>query len=387
MTCVQVAGLVAVLGSGGLAQGAGIAADAAATGLLESARLIELAPWLSAEVSPPAEWLLALYYGAALAVLVPRLRRTGGWLLMLAAAVMLASPRHAARDAVGPSRSALRAAILDVGQGDATLVQLPGDRALLVDAGGHAVSALAAADDAEPAFDVGDRVVLPALRTFGVTRLDAIVLTHGDPDHVGGVRGLLRRLSVASAWEGIPVPPHPGLRSVAAAVRARGMTWRSVQAGDRERFGDVGVRVLHPPPPDWERQRVRNEDSVVLEIRVGAVSLILPGDIGREGEQAILGRLEPGRLYVLKAPHHGSNTSSTQQLIDRLKPAAVIFSCGRDNRFGHPHPAVVGRYRASGAEIFSTSEDGAVFVESDGEGVEVRGWRGRALREATRRSL
>jgi competence protein ComEC len=77
---------------------------------------------------------------------------------------------------------------------------------------------------------------------------------------------------------------------------------------------------------------------------------------------------------ILKAPHHGSATSSTQELLDRLHPAAVIFSCGRNNRFGHPHPAVVERYRAMGTAMFSTAEDGAVFVESDGRRVEVRGF-------------
>ena len=154
---------------------------------------------------------------------------------------------------------------------------------------------------------------------------------------------------------------------------------RRLQAGDVERFGDVELRVLHPPPPEWERQRVRNEDSVVLEFRLGNVSLILPGDIGREGERAILPRLEPGRIVVLKAPHHGSATSSTSDLLATLRPAAVIFSCGRNNRFGHPHPAVVERYRAMGAEMFSTAEDGAVVVETDGNDVALRGWTGRQI--------
>jgi competence protein ComEC len=152
------------------------------------------------------------------------------------------------------------------------------------------------------------------------------------------------------------------------------MTWRTVRAGDEERHGAVTLRVLHPPPPDWERQRVRNDDSVVIELRVGRVSIVLPGDIGKEGEQAILPRLERGRLVVLKAPHHGSATSSTPALLDVLQPAAVIFSTGRNNRFGHPHPAVVERYRRMGTAMFNTAQDGAVMVESDGERVEVKGW-------------
>ena len=181
------------------------------------------------------------------------------------------------------------------------------------------------------------------------------------------------------------MPPHPGLHALAAFARRRGASWRTVQAGDAERFGDFEIRILHPPLPQWERQRVRNDDSVVLELRLGRVSVVLPGDIGREGERALLPRLEPGRLVVLKAPHHGSATSSGRELIERLRPSAVIFSAGRANRFGHPHPDVVRRYREAGVEIFSTAEDGAVLVDTDGESVEVWGWRGRgAIFTATR---
>ncbi len=380
MTVVQVAGLVVVATAGAIASvtdAAAWAAHLAASGLLRSARLVEIAPWLAADVRPPAPWLMASYYACTLGLLASRTRRIAAWLLMPIASVMLVGPHAASRGAVPPSPLPVRAVILDVGQGDATVLQLPGGRTLLVDAGGHAAFAVPDADDGGPVFDVGERVVLPAIRALGVSRLDAMVVTHGDPDHLGGVRGLLRRVPASSVWEGIPVPPHHGLRTLGAMARDLGMTWRHVQAGDVERFGEVDVRVLHPALPDWERQRVRNEDSIVLEVRVGSVSIILPGDIGREGEQAILPRLEPGRLYVLKAPHHGSLTSSTQELLDRLRPVAVIFSCGRDNRFGHPHPTVVRRYEAIGAEIFSTASDGAVFVESDGAAVEVRGWMGK----------
>jgi len=274
----------------------------------------------------------------------------------------------------------VRVVVLDVGQGDATLVSLPGGRALLVDAGG--VAAVATGPDgfdAPPGFDIGDRVVSRALRALDVRRLDGLVLTHGDPDHLLGARGVLRHLAAVAIWEGVPVPPHPGLRALIEFARSESITWRTVRAGDTERVGQVEVRVLHPPSPDWERQRVRNDDSIVLEIRVGMVSIVLPGDIGREGERAILPRLEPDRLVVLKAPHHGSATSSGLELLERLQPRVVIFSCGRNNRFGHPHPAVVERYRAMGTAIFSTAEDGAVFVETDGERLEMSGFTGRLI--------
>jgi competence protein ComEC len=274
---------------------------------------------------------------------------------------------------VPPPRLPLRIVVLDVGQGDATVVSLPGGTAMLVDAGGVAPLS-SAGDNAEPpAFDVGERVVVPALSALGVSRLESVVITHGDPDHLMGASGVMRHLPPHSIWEGVPVPPHAGLQRLAAWAVESGASWRRVQAGDVERFGDVELRVLHPPPPEWERQRVRNEDSVVLELRMGNVSVILPGDIGREGERAILPRLEPGRTVVLKAPHHGSATSSTSELLATLRPAVVIFSSGRKNRFGHPHPSVVERYRAIGAEVFSTAVDGAVVVETDGKRVEMGG--------------
>ena len=382
MTCIQIGGLAIAACAGWLdplARGVAASVHLAATGLFQSARLIDVAPWLSLEVRPPAFWVIAAYYSALLFLLHARIRKPAAVLLASAAAVMLGGPDLATRDAVPRGTAPLRVVVLDVGQGDASVVSLPQGRTLVIDAGGLAPLSPAASDSDDIAFDTGERIVTPALRALGVSHIDGFVITHGDPDHLLGAKGVLRHVKAASIWEGVPVPPHPGLRALADLARERSLTWRTVQAGDRERAGDVETRILHPPPPDWERQRVRNEDSVVLELRIGSVSIVLPGDIGHEGERAILPRLEPGRLVILKAPHHGSATSSTQALLDTLRPAAVIFSCGRDNRFGHPHPAVVERYRAIGSAMFSTASDGAVTVETDGTTVDVRGWTGRRV--------
>jgi len=383
MTVIQIGGLI-VAGTpawaGPVSQSAALAVRLSASALLHSAAIVEAAPWLAHDVAPPVWPLTFAYYASALALLSPRARRIAVSGYVVCSSLLIAGPRLVARDAVPEPSMPVRVVVLDVGQGDATLVSLPGGRALLVDAGG--VAAVATGPDgfdAPPGFDIGDRVVSRALRALDVRRLDGLVLTHGDPDHLLGARGVLRHLTAAAIWEGVPVPPHPGLRALIEFARSESITWRTVRAGDTERVGQVEVRVLHPPSPDWERQRVRNDDSIVLEIRVGMASIVLPGDIGREGERAILPRLEPDRLVVLKAPHHGSATSSGLELLERLQPRVVIFSCGRNNRFGHPHPAVVERYRAMGTAIYSTAEDGAVFVETDGERVEVRGFTGRSL--------
>ena len=383
MTVVQIGGL-AVLALGSWAPSwAGVAAIPvrwASSGLFGSAALVDWAPWLAFDVPPPGAGLLFAYYGLALAVVCGVLRRIATPAFALVVFLLLSPVPVLTRDAVPRSVHPLRLVVLDVGQGDATVISLPGGRSLLVDAGGIAPFG-GAADTAEavPGFDVGERIVVRALRALGVRALDALVLTHGDPDHILGARAVTRHYETARVWEGVPVPPHTGLRAFAAITRADGIPWRTVQAGDVERFGDVEIRVLHPPLPDWERQRVRNDDSIVLEVRLGAVSVILPGDVGAEGERSMLRWLERGRTVVLKAPHHGSATSSTPALLEALRPAAVIFSSGRQNRFGHPHPSVVQRYRNMGAALFGTATDGAVFVETDGTMVEVRGWTGKRM--------
>jgi competence protein ComEC len=372
MTVAQIAGmatlaLAAVSESG--AQACGAVAHAAAWGLVESARLVDVAPWLSRDVGPPAWWLMAGYYTAC-AALFTRFRRTAAVGVGCAAALMLAGPPFATRGTLLPRPGLLRVVFLDVGQGDATLVTLPDGRALLVDAGGLPGSS----------FDIGQRVVVPSLRALGVRRLEELVVTHGDPDHLGGALSVARRFMPRTIREGAPVPSHGGLRELSAHADASGALWRIVQAGDVDRIAGVEIRVLHPPPPDWERQRVRNDDSIVLELRFGDVSIVLPGDIGRVPELSLAPKLSLAKLVVLKAPHHGSNTSSTQPFIDAARPAAVIFSAGRNHHFGHPTPAVVARYTAAGVRIFGTPQDGAVIVETDGRELEIRTVSGRVRR-------
>jgi len=340
----------------------------AAAGLVGSASLVDYARWTSQAVVAPRWWVIGVYYSSCCLLLRRRWWRLGVAGLACMLALMVVPPRFA-RPVSPPDAGALRVVFLDVGQGDSTLIELPDKRFMLVDTGGLAGTG----------FDIGERVVTPALLALGAQSIDTLVLTHGDPDHIGGAPAVLRHFSPHHIWEGIPVPPHPGLRDLASMARGSGMLWRTVQGADREIAGGVEIRVLHPPMPDWERQRVRNEDSIVLEIRFGEVSIVLPGDIGREAEQRLVPLLATAPLTILKAPHHGSATSSTQPFIDALHPSAVIFSAGRGNRFGHPAPPVVARYRAANAVIFRTDEDGAIVLDTDGRSVAMWTWVGRRV--------
>ena len=122
---------------------------------------------------------------------------------------------------------------------------------------------------------------------------------------------------------------------------------------------------------------MRNDDSIVLEVRIGDVAFVLPGDITAAVEPAVLAHLDPAPIVIVKAPHHGSAGSSSQAFVDTLHPAAVVFSAGRRNPFGHPAPAVVDRYRRAGALIFSTADEGAVVIDTDGHTVRAWTWTGR----------
>ena len=256
----------------------------------------------------------------------------------------------------------LHATFIDVGQGDAIFVVFPRGSTLLVDAGGLGFAS---------SFDVGDRVVAPVIRAAGFRRIDRLALTHGDPDHVGGALAILREFRPREVWEGIPVPRSEALTRLRVEAQASGARWASVHAGDRIEIDGVEVTARHPPREDWERQKVRNDDSLVLDLRWRDVSIVLTGDIGRTTERTLLA-LPAAPLRILKVPHHGSSTSSSQEFVAALRPRIAVVSAGRNNHFGHPVAEVLGRYRAIGAEIFRTDRDGAVTVESDGRVVSIR---------------
>ena len=172
------------------------------------------------------------------------------------------------------------------------------------------------------------------------------------------------------------MPRSARLRELQTIARKGRSAWRRLQTGDLIRVGDVEVHVWHPPPPDWERQRVRNDDSLVLELRHGQVSIILTGDIGPDVESTLATRIPPAPVRVLKIPHHGSRHSSTHRFVDAMSPAVAVVSAGRHNAFGHPNPDVLRRYAEVGAVVLQTPEVGAVSVRSDGRRVVVETQRG-----------
>jgi competence protein ComEC len=339
--------------------------------LLDSCALVDLAPWLTWRV-PPTDPIWTAAYFAALGVLAvalsSRVRAAAGIAAGVSLLVILSAPGV---ESSQPGRGRLRVTLIDVGQGEAALVQTPGGHALLIDAGGT-----------PGPFDIGGRVVTPALWALGVRRLDWLLVTHGDRDHTGGVASVVRDLDPREIWEGVPVPPDRDRRAIIELATASGMSWRTVFAGARLETGGVVIEALHPKPPEWERQKVRNDDSVVIRVRYGLVDVWLTGDAGTEFERAFQassdGADDGPRLSVLKVGHHGSRTATSPAFVRVVQPKLGLVSAGRGNLFGHPAREVLARLESAGAEIFRTDLDGAISVETDGMTAHVRTASGRS---------
>lgn len=388
MAIAQVAGMIVVpaaAASEHAAALAGFAAHLGAAGLVRSADFLQLASLLSYRIAPPNTAVVAAYYlalavswifwrrrhvvtGSAEAPAARWCRWTGPPVALTAAFWILAEP-WAIAAAGGDGR--LHVTFVDVGQGDGAVVRFPRGSTMVVDTGGVSTSS---------SFDIGDRVVAPVLREAGVRRLRAVVLTHGDPDHIGGAASVLGEFRPAEVWEGIPVPRFEPLNRLKRQAQSLGSRWANVYAGDRVVLDGVEVIARHPVTADWERQRVRNDDSIVLELRWRDASILFTGDIGKAVEPALSRNIPPARLRVVKVPHHGSLTSSTPEFLRAIRPQIAVVSAGRGNRYGHPVPVVLQRYRDAGAEIFRTDRDGAVTVDTDGTSLDVRTFTGRRFR-------
>ena len=362
MAVVQMGGMAVVAcdlaGVPALTAPAAVAARLGARALIDSAALVDMVPALTWRVAAPPAWLIAAY-GIPCSVLAwrrgPR-QRIGLSAIAACAAVAIACSAGARRWPDGR----LRLTMFDVGQAEAIALRLPSGRSLLVDAAGTTGR-----------FDIGDRVLVPALLARGITRLDLLALTHPDVDHLGGGLAVVTDLRPARLVEGIAPPLNPERNRLASAALGRGASVESLRAGGSLLRDGVLLRVLHPPPPDWERQRVRNDDSVVLEVLFGSVSILLTGDAGTAVEPAIAAQLAPARLRILKVGHHGSRTSTSQAFLDAARPAAALISAGRGNFYGHPSPVVLARLRAAGVETFRTDWDGQIDLVTDGRQVEI----------------
>jgi competence protein ComEC len=371
MGIVQIAALVVTLADGVafVASPAGWIAHYAAQALVGSANLVTLAPWSTARVPPPEAIVVATYYVALAVMLLSRawVTRSIAGVVLVTMTLVITGAIDTARFHPRQSSHPLRLTMFDVGQGESILVEKPGGRAMLVDAGGAPFGA---------GVDIGARVLAPALWARGIRALDTLLITHGDPDHLGGALDVISDVAPHQVWMGVEVPNHRPTRDVLDATTRFKIPVALKREGEVDADRELRIRVLSPPEPDWERRRVRNDDSVVLEIVYRDVAVLLTGDISAEVEREIGPLLTPAKTRVLKVAHHGSRTSSSDELLSAWRPQFALISAGRGNTFGHPAPEVLRRLEAIGAQVYRTDRDGQITLDTDGHDVRVETFRG-----------
>jgi len=261
-----------------------------------------------------------------------------------------------------PSHSKnLKLTFIDVGQGDSILVEFPGTKKMLIDGGGIP-------DDT---FDIGDRVVSPFLWKKGIKKIQYLVLTHAHPDHMNGLKAVAKNFKIEEFWEAF----SPKNNMAYAALKRglpRSTSCRRMFRGQTEIVDRVKIEILNPSQADPIVPKILNDQSIVLRISYGRTAFLLTGDIGIKVEKELVQSSFALRSDVIKSPHHGSNTSSSQGFLAAIAPRFLILTVGAGNRYNLPDPIVIDRYREIGAKIYRTDLMGAVEISSDGQDLSFR---------------
>ena len=296
--------------------------------------------WSVWQPLPPPLWAMPLAVIGVLLLLAPRTvpARWCGllWLLPLFFTA-----------AAKPNAGEFRYTLLEVGHGLASVVQTE-NHWLVYDAGPRYVGG----------FDSGESIVVPFLRHAGADKLDVVVISHGDNDHIGGQRALREHFTAAKVLSSAPE------KLIDAQKCYRGQKWH---------WDGVDFEVLWPPR---DSPRSGNDASCVLKIHSKFGALLLTGDIGKAAELGMVSSATDLEVDVLQAPHHGSKTSSTAAFLNRVNPHIAVVGVGYLNRYGHPHRVVAARYARRQIPLYQTAEEGAMSVDFAATGIELRGHRG-----------
>lgn len=231
---------------------------------------------------------------------------------------------------------------IDVGQGDATLIQT-GGKNILIDSGTRSSA------DSLTAY----------LQSLGITELELCVATHPHEDHIGGMPTVLNTFSVKELYMPTKTTTTKIFRSMVETAQQRGVTISPARVGDTFTVGDA---VLHVLFPDKEYDDLNN-NSVTIRMDAGGKTFLFSGDNEEESETVLLNTCGNSlKSDVFQAGHHGSATSNTADFLRAVSPSVIVISCGKDNSYGHPHREVLDRFEQFGATVYRTDLDGTVVI-------------------------
>jgi competence protein ComEC len=349
---------VALFGGGAVAASFGATTELLTKGLLWVATAGEAGlGWasLAASVRDPLV-LLALIASVLLVAhgMNPRRR----WILVSTVLCLMAT--HVWKATLTSGKTAtLDVVFFDVGQGDAALVAFPNGQHLLMDAGPRS-----------PYGDAGSSVVLPHLRRYGIDRLDAVVVSHADSDHLGGLPSILRSVPVGRLIMNDPLEETSLTAEVNTLVDSLGLIRHEVSATDTVLVDPAAYLHIIGPALSDHGVGGRNDASILMQITYGGHQFLFLGDAEKVGEQRAVQSYGPLlQSDVVKVAHHGSATSSTSALVEQAasEDGLALISVSRRNPFGHPNRAVVKRWKEAGMDVAVTSVEGAVWIRSDGK--------------------
>ena len=243
---------------------------------------------------------------------------------------------------------------LDVDQGDSAFIHTPEGNTILID-GGEAKSA---------------DTILKFLDEKGIDRLDIVIATHAHADHIGGLVKVVEQMDIGAVY--MPKATHTTktFENLVMAVQAKGLKFKAAYAGAKIPLEDVNAQFVGPIEKDSYEDL--NNSSAVLRLVYGEMGFLFTGDAETEAEMEMISSGQNLRAQVLKLGHHGSTTSSTEEFLDAVSPEYGIISCGKDNKYGHPHVEILERLKDNNISIYRTDELGTIHIRCDGKKVEFK---------------
>ncbi|MBN2027483.1 MAG: DNA internalization-related competence protein ComEC/Rec2 [Actinobacteria bacterium] len=319
------------------------AAGFLAQGILLVARTLARPSWSCLRIYPCSLLWIAIYYPALSAAFLARgrIKRLGRVAL---AAILTAALVCGITLPIRPlgSDTGMRITFIDVGQGDAILLQAPSGATVLVDGG------------------MEDRVLAADLRSRGVRFIDAVVVSHPDADHIGGLDGALDNCEVAMLVH--PATKETGQAGMLLArAEEMGVEVRIMRAGDTLQLGEIGLSA-YGPPQEVPEGASTNEYSLVIRAQGPGFSMMLTGDIEEEGEEMLMSSVENLASDILKVPHHGGFCEESEELFALVDPSIAVISVGAGNPFGHPSPATVDALQSKGCSVYRTDQCGDIVI-------------------------